>query len=91
MTLEENQQLDLFENSNNFKTLSEISQKNLVVYRSSAGSGKTYTLAINYIAISLSNYKKQKNYYRKVLAITFTNKAAKEMKERILLMLVIQM
>ena len=87
MTLEENQQLDLFENSNNFKTLSEISQKNLVVYRSSAGSGKTYTLAINYIAISLSNYKKQKNYYRKVLAITFTNKAAKEMKERILLYL----
>ncbi|MBT3417772.1 MAG: UvrD-helicase domain-containing protein [Flavobacteriales bacterium] len=59
--------------------------KNLKIYRSSAGSGKTYTLALNYISLSLlsvGNFKE--NYYRKILAITFTNKAAAEMKERIL-------
>ena len=55
---------------------------NLTVYKSSAGSGKTFTLSVNYIAICLSN--KSKDYFKKILAITFTNKAANEMKDRIL-------
>ena len=50
------------------------------VYRSSAGSGKTFTLVKEYIRIILLN----PGDYRHVLAITFTNKAANEMKERVL-------
>ena len=59
--------------------------KNFAVYRSSAGSGKTYTLSLNYIALALLGVEKKENdYYKKILAITFTNKAAAEMKERVL-------
>ena len=58
--------------------------KNFIVYRSSAGSGKTYNLAVNYISLALGKNTFYKSYFRKILAITFTNKAAKEMKERIL-------
>ena len=50
------------------------------VYKSSAGSGKTYTLVREYLKIILAEPKD----FRKVLAITFTNKAANEMKQRIL-------
>ena len=58
---------------------------NFQVYRSSAGSGKTYTLALNFIALALKGDRYgYKNYYRKILAITFTNKAASEMKQRVL-------
>ena len=58
-------------------------KKPFIVYQSSAGSGKTYTLAKNYIRLSL----KSKNYFKKILAVTFTNKAAEEMKIRILEMI----
>ena len=58
--------------------------KNFIVYKSSAGSGKTYNLAINYISLSLGSGGFRKDYFKRILAITFTNKAAKEMKERIL-------
>ena len=58
--------------------------KNFIVYKSSAGSGKTYNLAINYISLSLGTGGFRKDYFKRILAITFTNKAAKEMKERIL-------
>lgn len=54
--------------------------KNLTVYSASAGSGKTFTLAAHYIAIVLGNPED----YRHTLAVTFTNKATVEMKERIL-------
>jgi len=53
--------------------------KNLKVYKSSAGSGKTTTLVKEYIFLVISNPDK----YNRVLAITFTNKAADEMKQRI--------
>lgn len=53
-----------------------------VVYRSSAGSGKTYTLVKEYLKIVLSSDKTTK--FRNILAITFTNKAANEMKERVI-------
>ncbi|HEY9113787.1 MAG TPA: UvrD-helicase domain-containing protein [Bacteroidales bacterium] len=52
----------------------------LKVYKSSAGSGKTTTLVNEYLKITLKNPQVFKN----VLAITFTNKAANEMKERVL-------
>ncbi len=61
-------------------------EKNLQIYRSSAGSGKTYTLVRNYIRIALLGDGKDffARYFRHILAITFTNKAASEMKERVL-------
>lgn len=53
------------------------------VYRSSAGSGKTFSLVKEYLKLALSDpYDPRK--YRHILAVTFTNKAAAEMKERIL-------
>ncbi len=52
----------------------------LVVYRASAGSGKTFTLAVEYIALLINT----PDAYRNILAVTFTNKATAEMKERIL-------
>ncbi len=50
------------------------------IYNASAGSGKTYTLTKAYLKIALSEL----GAYRKILAITFTNKAVNEMKNRIL-------
>ena len=59
--------------------------KNFQVFRSSAGSGKTYTLSLSFIALALQGGRYgYADYYRKILAITFTNKAAAEMKERVL-------
>lgn len=52
------------------------------IYNASAGSGKTYVLSKEYLKIILSSGG-GKNY-RHILAITFTNKAVNEMKERIL-------
>jgi len=51
-----------------------------VLYRSSAGSGKTFTLVKEYLKLVLENPDK----FKHILAVTFTNKAAGEMKERIL-------
>ncbi len=49
----------------------------------SAGSGKTYTLAQRYVQFLLSD-KVPGNDLSNILAVTFTNNAAKEMKARIL-------
>lgn len=57
---------------------------NFVVYRSSAGSGKTFTLVKEYLRLSLADPKKLNSSYKRILAVTFTNKAASEMKQRIL-------
>ena len=54
---------------------------NFTVYNASAGSGKTYTIVKEYLKIVLSSSSPFK--YQQILAITFTNKAAGEMKERI--------
>ncbi|WP_287633522.1 UvrD-helicase domain-containing protein, partial [Bacteroides sp.] len=51
----------------------------LLVYKASAGSGKTFTLAVEYIKLLIFNPRA----YRQILAVTFTNKATAEMKERI--------
>ena len=54
----------------------------LKIMKASAGSGKTYSLARTYIRILLGNADRYT--YRHVLAVTFTNKATDEMKNRIL-------
>ncbi len=56
--------------------------KQLKVYRSSAGSGKTFNLVKHYLSILLQ--AESPYVFKEVLAITFTNKAAQEMKDRIL-------
>ena len=52
----------------------------LKVYKASAGSGKTFRLAIEYMKLVLTNEAN----YRHILAVTFTNKATAEMKSRII-------
>ena len=67
----------------------------LQIQRASAGSGKTYTLAKNFILHLIGDKNKKgewrlrskkeiEEYTGKILAITFTNKATAEMKERII-------
>jgi superfamily I DNA/RNA helicase len=52
----------------------------LKVIRASAGSGKTYTLAGEYLRLLFT----ESDYFRHILAVTFTNKATNEMKSRII-------
>ena len=52
------------------------------VYQASAGSGKTYTLVKEYLKLCLKSENDVANF-RNILAMTFTNAAANEMKERI--------
>ena len=52
----------------------------LKIYKASAGSGKTFRLALEYLKIALANEWNYKN----ILAVTFTNKATTEMKERVI-------
>ena len=57
-----------------------MSNHHLHIYKASAGSGKTFTLAVNYICMLIEH----PDAYRHILAVTFTNKATAEMKDRIL-------
>ena len=52
------------------------------IINSSAGSGKTFNLAIEYICRLLRS--KDDEHFKAMLALTFTNKASVEMKDRIL-------
>ena len=52
------------------------------IYKASAGSGKTYTLVKEYLKMALVDDDPYR--FRRILAITFTNKAAAEMKERVI-------
>ncbi len=61
-----------------------MQQANFIVYKSSAGSGKTFTLVKEYLKLALADKHSLTKAYRSVLAITFTNKAASEMKSRII-------
>jgi len=65
----------------------------LNIYKASAGSGKTFTLAGDYIRLILGRKRDDGNMelnpnpsgaHRSILAITFTNKATEEMKTRII-------
>lgn len=65
----------------------------LQVIKASAGSGKTFNLAKNFIELLLWSKDPEtgrtqlrpcgSNYHEHMLAITFTNKATNEMKQRI--------
>ena len=52
------------------------------IVRASAGSGKTFRLVQDYLTCCLRH--DDPHYFRRILAITFTNKAAQEMKDRIM-------
>ncbi len=67
----------------------------LTIYKASAGSGKTFNLALEYIkallgkknpdgTYTLADLRKERRRHRHILAITFTNKATEEMKTRII-------
>jgi ATP-dependent exoDNAse (exonuclease V) beta subunit len=51
----------------------------LTVYRASAGAGKTHKLTGEYLKLLFAS----PGAYRRILAVTFTNKATDEMKGRI--------
>lgn len=53
------------------------------VYQASAGSGKTYTIVKEYLGLCLKDEASTANY-SSILAITFTNKSANDMKEKIM-------
>ncbi|SFZ90380.1 ATP-dependent exoDNAse (exonuclease V) beta subunit (contains helicase and exonuclease domains) [Flaviramulus basaltis] len=55
------------------------------IYNASAGSGKTYTLVKEYLKILFASNNSY--LFKNILAITFTNKAVAEMKDRIIDML----
>lgn len=57
-----------------------MTEGKLTIVRSSAGSGKTYTLVLYYLRIALM----QPESFNEILAITFTNKATEEMKSRLI-------
>lgn len=57
-----------------------MTEGKLTIVRSSAGSGKTYTLVLYYLNIALQ----QPESFNEILAVTFTNKATEEMKERLI-------
>lgn len=52
----------------------------LTVYKASAGSGKTFRLVVEFLKLLM----KDEQNYRHILAVTFTNKATAEMKERVI-------
>jgi len=58
------------------------STRKFTILKASAGSGKTYTLVLHYLTYALRQNKPY--YYKHILAITFTNAAANEMKQRVL-------
>lgn len=55
-----------------------------IICRASAGSGKTYTLVRQYIEAAIAAPHDLEHRFERILAITFTNKAANGMKQRIM-------
>ncbi|MFM8917195.1 MAG: UvrD-helicase domain-containing protein, partial [Bacteroidota bacterium] len=49
----------------------QATNPSLLIYNSSAGSGKTYTLVMEFLKLVLH----RPTLFRSILAITFTNKA----------------
>lgn len=62
---------------------SMIQNKPLTVYSASAGSGKTFSLVQEYLGLTIAE-SKNPGAFKHVIAMTFTNKAAWEMKSRII-------
>ena len=65
-----------------------MSNHSLVICKASAGAGKTHTLVKHYLEMAFdakaTDDEALKRRFKRILAITFTNKAANEMKERIM-------
>ncbi len=59
-----------------------MEHSNYTIYNASAGSGKTFTIALSYLVLLLKDERPLS--FKQVLGITFTNKAVEEMKTRIL-------
>ncbi|OUS01524.1 DNA helicase UvrD [Flavobacteriales bacterium 33_180_T64] len=57
-------------------------QSPFIIYNASAGSGKTFTLVKDYLKILFKSQSRLA--FKNILALTFTNKAVSEMKERII-------
>jgi ATP-dependent exoDNAse (exonuclease V) beta subunit len=74
---------DLSENRSLNENASPMYNSGLTVYGASAGSGKTYTLTLEYLKQALADGYNA-NKFRTILAVTFTNKATDEMKIRII-------
>jgi len=62
-------------------TILNQNNKPFKIYKASAGSGKTFTIVKEYLTLCLGD---NADAYREILAVTFTNKAANEMKAKIL-------
>ncbi len=60
----------------------QMTEKPIQLYNASAGSGKTYSLVKKYISFLLTNTSE--SFFKNILAVTFTNKAAQEMKSRLI-------
>ncbi len=58
-----------------------MKMSNLTIYKASAGSGKTYRLALEIVKRLIV----KPTAYKEILAVTFTNKATEEMKQRVLM------
>ncbi len=65
--------------------MSQSHNKPFKIYKASAGSGKTFTIVREYLTLCLGD---NADAFREILAVTFTNKAANEMKAKILHFLV---
>ena len=63
-----------------FKKNASLYSRPLTLYRASAGAGKTHTLTQEYLTLCLKN----PDIFKKILSVTFTNKATDETKSRIL-------
>lgn len=59
-------------------------EKRFLALEASAGSGKTSSLAVRFVALILDRQNESYPIISNILAITFTNKAANEMKEKII-------
>ncbi|MCF7874087.1 MAG: UvrD-helicase domain-containing protein [Candidatus Omnitrophica bacterium] len=66
------------------KNFIQLKSPQIAIVEASAGSGKTYALAKRFLQLLINRSVASSDYLRTILAITFTNKAAYEMKERIL-------
>ncbi len=61
-----------------------MGRERVLILSASAGSGKTYRLAYKFVRDVIKYCHTQPHLYRAILAVTFTNKATEEMKNRIL-------
>ena len=62
--------------------MNQYQNKPFKIYKASAGSGKTFTIVKEYLTLCLGDENTDK--FREILAVTYTNKAANEMKAKIL-------